>query len=438
MMEGPSRIALIEDDEDLRVSTAQWLTVAGFAVDAFAAAAPALAAIGAEYPGVVITDVRMPQMSGIELFQTLRDRDADLPVILTTGHGDVTMAVDALRAGAWDFITKPFDPEALTAAATRAATARALALDNRRLRALTDQADTSALVGQSAAIRHLRGIIPVLAQSDIDLFIEGETGTGKALLARTIHRAGTRGRHRFLTIACAALPEPLVDELFAATGGASLTAAPRGTVLLDDIDLASDSLQARLIPVLEDRVLRPVGGRFPIPLDIRVIATANETGTQIPTTMAPALFYRLAAMRLRLPPLRERREDIPLLFAHLTQQTADRLRVPVPPITASVRERLLRHDWPGNVRELAHFAARFVQGLEENTAPAQPALSLGNRVDAFERDAIVEAFIAAGGDAGAAMQRLCLPRKTFYYKIARHGIDLDALRQSARATGKRG
>jgi two-component system C4-dicarboxylate transport response regulator DctD len=438
MTDAPSRIALIEDDEDLRVSTAQWLTLAGFAVDVYAAAAPALATIDADYPGVVITDVRMPQMSGIELFRALRHRDADLPVILITGHGDVAMAVDALQAGAWDFITKPFDPEALAAAATRASTARALALDNRRLRALADQADSAALVGQSSAIRHLREIIPVLAQSDLDLFIEGETGTGKALLARTIHRAGPRGRHRFLTIACAALPEPLEGELFAATGEASLTAAQRGTVLLDDIDLASASLQARLIPVLEDRALRPAGGRFPIPIDMRVIATGSEGGHHVPTGMAPALFYRLAAMRLRLPPLRERREDIPLLFAHLTTQAAERLNLPLPAITAPVRERLLRHDWPGNVRELAHFATRFAQGLEENAGPAHPALPLGDRVDAFERDAIVEAFIATGGDAGAAMQRLGLPRKTFYYKVARHRIDLDALRQSLRANGRRG
>ncbi|AXB79246.1 sigma-54-dependent Fis family transcriptional regulator [Novosphingobium sp. P6W] len=438
MMDSSRRVALVEDDEDLRVSTAQVLTLAGFAVEAFPAAAPALAAIDADWPGLVVTDVRMPYMSGIELQRALHERDSELPVILVTGHGDVTMAVDALKAGAWDFLTKPFDPQALIAAADRAATARALALDNRRLRAEAQGEESSGLVGQSPAIRRLREMIPTLANADIDLFIEGETGTGKELLARLIHRAGKRARHRFLAVACAALPDPLEDELFAPSGEASIAAANRGTLFLDDIDQAARRLQSRLVPLVEERALRSPGAREPLPLDLRVIATGGAEEGDLSARIAPALFYRLAALRLRMPPLRERREDVPALFAHLAGAAAARLRRPLPEMTGAVRDHLAGHDWPGNVRELAHYAERFVLGLIE-AAPLPLAEAAGDtlpqRLDAFERETIMAAVVAAGGEIGAAIQRLGIPRKTFYYKVNKLGIDLTALRKGAAREG---
>ncbi|MET0365967.1 MAG: sigma-54 dependent transcriptional regulator, partial [Sphingobium sp.] len=371
MSEEVRRVALVEDDEDLRASTAQLLTLADFTVDCFAAAEPALAAIDEHYPGVVVTDVRMPHMSGIELFRTLQARDADLPVVLVTGHGDVPMAVDALKAGAWDFMAKPFDPEMLVAAVTRAATARSLVLDNRRLRMLADSEEGAGLVGRSPAIKRLREMIPMLADANIDLFIEGESGTGKELLARLIHRAGKRSRHRFLSVACGAVPDAVIETgLFASVGEGSIAGASRGTLFLDDLDQASRTLQSRLVPLVEQRALQPSGGRVAIPLDLRVIAAAGDAGEEGPSAILPALFYRLATLRLRMPPLRERREDVPLLFVHLAGISAARLRREVPPITVEVRDRLATHDWPGNVRELAHFADRFVLGLDRATAPA--------------------------------------------------------------------
>ncbi|MDP1028576.1 sigma-54 dependent transcriptional regulator [Sphingomonas sp. KR1UV-12] len=434
-MSAQGRVALVEDDEDLRASTAQLLTLAGFAVDAWPAAPPALDAIDADFPGVVVTDIRMPAMSGLELFRTLHDRDPALPVILVTGHADVAMAVDALKAGAWDFLAKPFDPAALVAAVGRAMTARGLALDNRRLRAAaasTDETVAAGLIGRSPAIRRLREMVPVLADAGIDLFVEGETGTGKELLARLIHRAGRRARHRFVAVACAALPDAVIDgELFGGAGAGGVAASARGTLFLDDVDRASPMLQARLVPLVENRAVPGSGGRAPTPIDLRVIATGGEGGS---AAMLPELFYRLAAVRLRLPPLRERREDVPLLFAHLVDASAARLRVPIPPLTAAARDRLGDHDWPGNVRELAHFADRFVLGLEDQAGAAlPPAGTLPDRVAAFERDAIVEAVLIAGGETGAAMEQLGLPRKTFYYKVQRHGIDLAALRRRVRS-----
>ena len=424
------RVALVEDDEDLRLSTAQLLTLAGFDVVTFPAAPPALLAIDADFDGIVVTDVRMPHMSGIELFRTLRERDPTLPVVLVTGHADVETAVDAIKNGAWDFLSKPFDPDALIAAATRAMAARSLALDNRRLRAEAASGEEMALVGRSPAIARLREMIPVLADADIDLLIEGETGTGKELLARAIHRAGRRARHRFVAIACAALPgQAIEDELFATIGDRGIVGAQRGTLFLDDIDQASRGLQGRLTQVIEDRAIR--GPRDVVPVDIRVIATAAEEAQRGPDAIAPALLYRLAAVRLRIPPLRERRDDVPLLFAHLVDQSARRLRREVPTLTHAARDLLARHDWPGNVRELAHFADRFVLGLEGGDGSdggSDATRPLPERIAAFEREAILSAIAATGGEIGAAIERLGIPRKTFYYKVQRLGIDLRSLR----------
>ncbi|MFD1034385.1 sigma-54-dependent transcriptional regulator [Sphingomonas hankookensis] len=428
--ERAGRVALVEDDDDLRLSTAQLLTLAGFDVVTFPAAPPALLAIDADFDGIVVTDVRMPHMSGIELFRLLRERDPTLPVVLVTGHADVETAVETIKAGAWDFLSKPFDPDALIAAATRAMAARTLALENRRLRAEAAAGERAALVGRSPAIARLRDMIGVLADTDIDLLIEGETGTGKELLARAIHRAGRRARHRFVSVACAALPgQAIEDELFATVGDRGIVGAQRGTLFLDDIDQASRGLQGRLTQVIEDRALR--GPRDVVPIDVRVIATAAEEAQRGAEAIAPGLLYRLAAVRLRMPPLRERREDVPLLFAYLVDLSAARLRRGVPPLTHAARDMLAQHDWPGNVRELAHFADRFVLGLDGESDAAgdsDATRPLPERIAAFEREAILSAIAATGGEIGAAIDRLGIPRKTFYYKVQRLGIDLRTVR----------
>lgn len=420
-------VALVEDDDDLRHAVAQSLGLAGCRVSQFSNAPDALRMLDESWAGVVISDVRMPGMTGVEFFRRLRDVDPELPVVLVTAHGNIEMAVDALKAGAWDFLTKPFAPEALLAAVERAARARTLVLDNRRLVADAHAELASMLIGDSPAISRLRGMIPALAQSDLDILVEGETGTGKELFARMLHRSGKRSRHRLLSVSCAAMPQALEDELFSASGRTSLAAAHRGTLILDDLDLASPQLQARLVPVIEDRVLAPSGGRDPVPLDIRVIASAGTGPARLEDRIAPALFYRVAAVHLSMPPLRERREDIPALFAHHVGQAAGRLKRPIPPMTRAVQEHLQSHDWPGNVRELAHFAERCVLGLFEaqsRSAKSVPALPLVQRMDAFEREAILQAIADAGGEIGRAVEILGLARETFYYRVKKLGIDL--------------
>lgn len=442
MLEPVRTVALVDDDEDLRAAMAQTLGLAGYRVEAHAGAEAALAAIDADFAGVVVSDVRMPHMSGIEMFHRLRARDPDLPVVLVTGHGDVAMAVDALKAGAWDFLTKPFDPDVLVAAVGRAAEKRSLVLDNRRLRRLAEAPVESALVGGSPPMERLRAAIALLADAEIDVLIEGETGTGKELISRLIHRGGRRAKGAFVPVACAALPDALVDAELLGEAPAGrpprdglLMQAHRGTLFLDDIDRASPALQARLAQIVEERSVRPPGARAPVALDMRIVACGGEgmDGAVADGRLQAALFHRLAAVRLRVPPLRERPDDVPLLFAHLLDAGAARLRRPVPSIGDAARRRLLEHDWPGNVRELAHFADRVLLDLEGAAPVAAPTdESLADRVARFERQAIVDAVHGAGGDVVRAMAVLGLPRKTFYYKVQRHGIDLRDLRRRAR------
>ncbi len=432
-----NRIALVEDDEDLARSTMQVLRLAGFEVTWFDRARPALDVLDAEWPGILVTDVRMPGMSGIELFRALRERDGELPVVLITGHGDIDMAVDLLKSGAWDFLSKPFDPDALVTACSRALRARELALENRRLRRLAGEEAAPALLGQSPAMQRLREMIPMLASADIDILIEGETGTGKDLLARLIHRSGKRAKRRFLPLACAGMDETLIARTFGPAGDPAILSADRGTLYLDDLDRASQALQDRLSTFVERRIVET--GPNDVPLDLRIIASSqpHEDGGEPP--IQPTLFYRLATMRLVIPPLRERREDISPLFARFASECADRLGRAVPALTDAVRSRLATHDWPGNLRELRNFAELFAMDLlDDQVAPPVgaalveaevPTGSLAERVDAYEREQIVAAVLATGGEIGAAIRALGLPRKTFYYKVSKHGIDLQSLKK---------
>lgn len=422
----PLEVALIDDDDDLRAATTQLLELAGFSVRAFVDAANALAAIGADYPGVVITDVRMPGMSGIELFGVLNGRDPELPVVLITGHGDVEMAVGAIKAGAWDFLTKPFDPEALLAAATRAAKARAVILENRQLRAAADAEAGDALIGATPAIVRLRGMIPVLADAALDIVIEGELGTGKEHFARLVHRAGRRARHRFLKIDCATVTPALIErELFVRNG--VVARADRGTLFLHNLEWASDDFQNRLVRLAETRAVA-LEARDPDPVDIRITAAVQEGERD---RVLPALFHLLAGVPLRMPPLAERSADIPLLFAHFLASAA-RTHGCVMPSVAEHADRLAGHTWAGNVLELEKTAERICLGLDESGAASDMTMaSLPARLDAFERAAIIDAVTAADGEIALAIERLQLPRKTFYYRVKRLGIDLRALRRQS-------
>lgn len=417
-------VALVDDDEDMRVATTQLLEINGFAVQAFTDAAAALAGIAADFAGPVVTDVRMPGMSGLELFRLLHERDPELPVVLITGHGDVAMAVDAIKAGAWDFLAKPFDPDALLAATMRASKARALTLENRRLRAGAAAQPGDALIGDAAAIQRLRSMIPMLADAAIDLVIEGQIGTGKEHFARIVHRAGRRARHRFLKLDCATAPAALIEaDLFAPHG--MIARADRGTLFLDNLQDASGDLQNRLARLAEARAVG-LDGSNPQALDLRIIASVEEGKRD---RVSPALFHLLAGVPIRMPPLAERTGDIPLLFAHFAARASAQHRCVVPALVDHAH-RLATRDWPGNVLELEKTAERICLGLERlESMPEAGPEPLPSRLDAFERAAITDAVIAADGEIAAAIEALQLPRKTFYYRVKRLGIDLKSLRR---------
>jgi len=436
-------ILFVDDDAALREANVQTLELAGLAVRPFAGAQAALGAISPDFAGAVITDIRMPGMDGLQFFERIRDIDHEIPVILITGHGDVPMAVRALQDGAFDFLAKPFAAGHLAASAAKALAARSLVLDNRRLRADAAARTDSPLIGDTPAMVRLRETIAQVARADIDVLIEGETGTGKELVAAMLHRGSPRSARPFVAVNCAALPETHAEiELlghvadavpgsrFARTG--RIEASNRGTLFLDDVDGMPLSVQSRLLRVIEEREVLPLGEQRPIPLDLRVIASAKpglETLIE-QGAFRRDLYFRLNVVRLSIPPLRERRADIPPLFAAFVQEAAAQAGRSDFRITDAVRRHLIDHDWPGNVRELRNFAFSAVLGLTEAAGWEAADQGLTERVRAYEEVLIREALQSANGRVGRALELLQLPRKTLYDKMARAGIVPGAYRAS--------
>ncbi|MEZ5955726.1 MAG: sigma-54 dependent transcriptional regulator [Hyphomonadaceae bacterium] len=440
-------VVFVDDDADVRRANTQTLKLADFDVRAFESAEAALRSIDAGFAGVVVTDMRMPVVDGNDLFQRLQEIDADIPVIFITGHGDIAEAVETMRAGAYDFIAKPFPAEKLVASVRRALEKRALVLENRRLRSAADIAASGELViGESPAIVALRATVRQIADADVDVLIEGETGVGKELLARALHMQGARRSRPFVVLNCEAIPEAMAEtELFGHEAGVvagvlrrragRVEAAEGGTLFLDDIDAASPALQTRLTRIIEDREITPVGATEPRHVRFRAVASVRpDLATLVDAGLFRRdLFYRLNVVRMRVPPLRERRVDIPLLFAHFLAESARKFRRAAPNMSDGVRRRLLEHDWPGNVRELQHFAERVVLGLDDRPTRVGAGVetpSLPQRVEQFEENIIRDALALTAGDVRKTLEYLQIPRKTLYDKLKRFNLDINSFRQS--------
>jgi two-component system C4-dicarboxylate transport response regulator DctD len=439
-----NHVAFIDDDEALRDASVQALRLAGFEVLAFASAETALAALPDGFAGVVVSDIRMPRMDGRQLFLRLKERDEDLPVILITGHADVSEAVEAMRDGVYDFVAKPYAPDRLVSSVRRALEKRRLVLENRQLRTVAAEArDDWPLIGQTPVMERLRATLRQLASADVDVLLEGETGVGKELAARALHAWGRRREREFVAVDCAALPVQALDsELFGHELGAfngavrqrvgRIQQADRGTLFLDEIETLALDAQGKFLRVLEEREITPLGSNRAHTLDLRVVAAAKgDLAESVAAgTFRQDLFHRLDVVRIRIPPLRERREDVPLLFAHFLARACERLNGPTPSIDERVRWRLHNHDWPGNVRELGHYAQRVALGLADPAPPpAADQPSLPERVATYEAHVIEEVLASCGGDVRAALDVLRIPRKTFYDKVTRHGLDLDKHRR---------
>ncbi|MFT4014227.1 MAG: sigma-54 dependent transcriptional regulator [Paracoccus sp. (in: a-proteobacteria)] len=436
MSEHPRLVRLVDDDEDLLFAQGQALKLAGFTVEPFASAQAALAGLGRSWPGVVLSDVRMPGMDGFEFFERLHALDPDLPVVLLTGHGDVQMAVAALRRGAYDFLTKPVGADVLAASLNRACQSRALVMDNRALRQHQQEtlAGETRLIGQSAFMQHLRDSVARLAETGGDLLLTGPSGSGKETVARAIHRQGPRRVRGFVHVPCATLDEARFDaELLGSEGAARqprgagwLEKAHRGTLYLDEVDSLPPALQARILTLVEAGEYLPAGASAPRPLDVRVIASTRDDPQRglRDGALRPDLYYRLSGVVLDLIPLADRREDIPELFRHFLLEASDRLGLPAAAVTPAVKARLEGHDWPGNLRELRQFAEGHARGLSpfDSRDEGGPGQSLSELVQEYEAGLIREALRLSAGNASRAMERLQLPRKTFYDKLTRHGI----------------
>jgi two-component system, NtrC family, C4-dicarboxylate transport response regulator DctD len=441
------RVAFVDDDYEVRRAIAQSLTLAGFDPIPFSDAESALAAIRRSFDGVVVTDIRMPGMDGLELFRRLNELDNDLPVILITGHADVPTAVTAMRNGAYDFLSKPYPPGHLIAAIQRGLEKRSLVLENRHLRHLRDENHPWPLFGHTPVMERLRRTIAQIAPVEVDVLIEGETGTGKGVVATMLHDQSARAPRPMITIDCGALPETLVEsELFGHVSGAFPGAqhprmgwiehANRSTLVFDDIHMMRDDVQKKIQRALETRAITPLGSNSVRPVDVRLIAATriNLMGLVDQGLFSAGLYYRINGVTLKVPPLRERRDDVPPLFDLFLSRAAERLSREAPTLTPSVWRRLKNHDWPGNVRELMTFAEHVTLGLDAPLGSASATdrsntVGLRDRIAQYEAALIEEALTAGRGDIAATIQSLNIPRKTFYDKVSRHGIDLSRFKQ---------
>ncbi|MDQ7985127.1 sigma-54 dependent transcriptional regulator [Pseudomonas sp. G34] len=436
------QVIVVDDEAAIREAAQQWLELSGFSVQVCSNAAQALALIDVDFPGVLISDVRMPGTDGLQLLGKVVECDRDLPVIMITGHGDVPMAVQAIQQGAYDFIEKPFTPDRLLDVVRRALEKRRLVCENRALRQQFGLKDGIAaqLLGVSRPMERLRRQILDLAGTSVNVLIRGETGSGKERVARCLHDFSERADKPFVALNCAAIPEHLFEsELFGHESGAFTGAqskrigriehADGGTLFLDEVESLPLAQQVKLLRVLQEKTLERLGSNRSIRVDLRVISAVKPDLLDEVRAgrFREDLLYRLNVATLQIPPLRERREDISLLFEHFAAQAAQRHGRSLEPLTPAELANLLGHDWPGNVRELINAAERHALGLSgSNQEDAEQ--SLAQQMEAFEAQCLHNALLRCRGSILQTMELLQLPRRTLNEKMQRHGLQRSAYR----------
>ena len=461
-MKNTIRIFLVDDDESLRRVSSYHLEQAGFSVTPLASAEEALKALEAaqrelpssSFPQLLITDVRMPGMDGLHLLRHLKENWPGLGVIVVTAHGSVEDAVSAMRAGAHDYLLKPFEHEALLLSIDKALRMNQLIRENRRLRELAgDRLRLDNMVATSAAMDELLRQAARVAPRNTTVLLLGESGTGKELLARAIHHASGRRDGPFVAVGTGALPETLIDsELFGHRRGA-FTGATRdrkgkfelargGTLFLDEIGELKPQLQVKLLRALQEREVDPLGADAPVQVDVRVIsATHRDLEAMVAEgTFREDLYYRLAVVSLTLPPLHARRDDILPLARHFAGRIAAAHEQPAPAITAGAERALLAYDWPGNVRELENVMDRALalhpEGpIEPADLPQRLLQARSSRRDflgelpeegldlnELERELIERALAKCEGNRSATARYLGITRNTLNYRLEKYGI----------------
>ena len=435
----------------MQASIVQWLSLSGLSVRAFSGGPSALEHLDEHFAGAVLSDVKMPAMDGLELQRRIAQIDPDIPVVLFTGHGDIAMAVEAMRNGAYDFLEKPFEPDRLLDVLARALEKRRLVLDNRALRIeLNTMSELDGrLYGSTPKMRDLKREILTIAKTDASVLIVGETGTGKEIVARALHDHSSRANGPFVAVNCAAIPDLIAEsELFGHEKGAftgaearragKLEAAAGGTLFLDEAASMSRPVQQKLLRALEQREIVRLGAVHPIRTDFRLVTAINQPAEAIMSEglMRQDIYYRIATVELLVPPLRERKDDLPQMFMLFASRAAEAYERDVPPLGSAGLAALLAHDWPGNVRELRNVAERFVLSslpvdnrldavLQRGATPIEGA-GLRDQVHSFERYVISDALKRSGGDIRRVLAELDIPRRTLNEKMVRHGLSRPA------------
>jgi len=448
------RILLVDDDWQTAEALRKNLQMEGYAADIATSLPEALDMLARGLYPIVLSDLRMPEMSGVELCDEIRRRHPDTEVVILTAYGTIQTAVEAVKRGAYDYLTKPVDTERLLGTLRRLFELRRLRDENRALREqIQAERKATRLIGSSPAIAAVLEAARTVAPTDATVLIRGESGTGKELVASAIHNLSPRAKRPLVKVNCAAIPETLLEsELFGHERGSftgavarrkgRFEAAHRGTIFLDEISEMSPALQAKLLRVLQEREFQRVGGTDTIAVDVRVIASTNRNleAAVREGDFREDLYYRINVVPIALPPLRDRREDIMLLASHFLERFNRRNHKAIKGFTPAAREKLMAYNWPGNVRELENCIERSVVMAQGDTigpddialnpdirrdSPAEVASALlrpGFSVEDFERTLIEAALERTGGNQSRAAELLGLTRRTLQYRIEKHGI----------------
>jgi DNA-binding NtrC family response regulator len=448
-------ILLIDDDDSLRRVVEYNLREEGYDVVTAAAGAEGLQLFQTRPIDLVLTDVRMPEMDGVDVLARIKTIQSDLPVVMLTAHGTITSAVEAMKLGAFDYLTKPFERERLKAVVRKALDMAALATENRQLRqVIAERFSFASMIAGSRAMRAVTDTASRVAQADTTVLIEGESGTGKELLAKAIHFHSSRARGPFVTINCGAIPEQLLEsELFGHRRGSftgavadkkgKFEAADRGTIFLDEIGELPLMLQVKILRVLQEREIDKVGDTRSVKVDVRVLAATNRDLEKMiaDNTFRDDLYYRLAVVSIRVPPLRERTDDIPLLVDHLLDKHVGRLGKSRPDVDKAVYAAFNRYSWPGNIRELENILERALvldrdgrigpDDLPERLRSADQQVGTlrmelpdeGISLEDVEKELLLAALTKHNWNQTRAANYLRITRSTLLYRMQKFGLE---------------